>query len=138
MRMRVLLVAALGLMFAASAAFAADSVTVMKDMNGASYLADSKGMALYTFKNDKPGTSTCTGGCAANWPAFYAGKAMLPKGLDAKDFGSIKREDGKMQTTFRGMPLYYFVGDKKKGQLDGRGVMDLWFTADPTKGEKAW
>ena len=138
MRMRILLLAVVTLMFTASAAFAADSVMVMKDKAGASYLADSKGMTLYMFKNDKPGVSMCKGGCASIWYVFDAGKLMLPNGLDAKDFSSIAREDGKEQTTFRGMPLYYFSGDKAKGEMNGQGFKNIWYTVDPTKGEQQW
>ena len=39
--------------------------------------------------------------------------AVAPKdGLKAGDFGSITRADGKKQTTYKGLPLYYFAGDK--------------------------
>ena len=131
MRIRVLLSVVLALVFVVGTAFAADSVMVMKDKMGTSYLTDSKGMTLYSFKNDQPDLSMCKDACAAKWPAFYDEKPMLPKGLDAKDFGSITREDGKMQTTFRGMPLYYFSDDKNKGDMNGQGFKNFWHTVDP-------
>jgi predicted lipoprotein with Yx(FWY)xxD motif len=33
-------------------------------------------------------------------------------GLDAKNFGTITRANGKKQTIGKGMPLYFFAGDK--------------------------
>lgn len=121
------------MLLVAGIAFAADSIMVKEDAKFGSYITDDKGMALYSFRKDTAGKSVCAGDCAAKWPAFYAEKLALPKGLDAKDFGSIKREDGKMQTTFRGMPLYYFGGDKKDGDLNGQGKIDSWFVIDPAK-----
>lgn len=95
------------------------------------HLTDTEGMTLYWFKNDSPGTSTCSGGCVANWPIFYR-ETVAPTGdLKAEDFGTITRDDGQKQTTFRGYPLYYFVGDKNAGDTTGHGLKGVWFTVDP-------
>jgi len=37
------------------------------------------------------------------------------------------RSDSSKQTTFRGWPLYFFVGDAKAGDVKGEGVGDVWF-----------
>jgi predicted lipoprotein with Yx(FWY)xxD motif len=95
------------------------------------YLTDTQGMALYMFKQDSPGHSACSGGCVANWPLFYREKVVPPRGLASDDFGTISREDGAMQTTFRGYPLYYFKEDKKPGDTKGNGMMDVWYLIDP-------
>lgn len=97
------------------------------------YMTDANGMALYSFKNDSKGKSACTGECLAKWPPFHMGQAMLPQGMNAKDFGTITREDGKPQTTFRGMPMYYFAGDKKSGEVNGQGLKDAWYVMDPAR-----
>ncbi len=131
MKTKALLLTVLALLFAASAAFAADSFMVMKDPKGGSYLADSQGLPLYSLNNDLPGMSICAGECAANWPPFYAPKPVIPKGLDPKDFDSIFRDDNTLQSTFRGMPLYHYSGDKKKGDLNGRAFRKNWSTIDP-------
>ena len=91
------------------------------------YLADSNGMTLYVFLKDTSGASTCTGQCVDRWPIFYTEKVMVPAGMDAKEFGVITRADGKMQNTFRGWPLYYWMGDKAPGQTTGQGVNNVWF-----------
>ena len=106
------------------------AVKVMKDEKAGSYLADAKGMTLYTFKKDSPGKSACAGECVAKWPIYFREKV----GVDAKmaaDFGTITREDGQQQTTYKGLPLYYFAGDKAAGEVKGQGVKDVWYVAAP-------
>jgi predicted lipoprotein with Yx(FWY)xxD motif len=123
--------------FSAGEAFskekASTAVQVKKKEGVGSYLADSKGMTLYYFKKDAPGKSTCTGPCLELWPAFYVEKVKAPAKVKAKDFGKIKREDGKEQTTFKGYPLYYFSKDAKPGDTAGQGVKDVWYVVDPAK-----
>jgi len=95
------------------------------------YLTDADGMTLYWFKNDSPGKSTCVGGCVVNWPVFYSESMTSGGGLMAEDFGTITRDDGQKQTTFKGYPLYYFIGDKQPGDRNGNGKIDKWFTVNP-------
>ena len=101
-----------------------------KDKVG-SYLADAKGMTLYVFRKDSAGKSTCAGECVARWPLFYREQVGAMGDLEASDFGTITREDGQKQTTYKGMPLYYFAGDKAPGDVKGQGVKDVWFVAAP-------
>jgi len=131
-RLTIFLIALISPFLMSGAAFG--ETVMVKSMEGlGNYLADSKGMTLYHFKSDSPGKSACTGGCLQRWPIFYSEKMEVPKGLDAKDFGTITREDGKKQTTFRGYPLYYFASDKKPGDALGQGVGGVWFVVDPAK-----
>ena len=51
--------------------------------------------------------------------------------MKAEDFGTITREDGQKQTTFRGFPLYYWVNDKAAGDTLGQNVNSVWFVVDP-------
>ncbi len=62
---------------------------------------------------------------------YFREKVEAKDGLAAADFGTIKRADGKKQTTFKGMPLYYFIKDKKPGDTMGQGVKDAWSVAKP-------
>ncbi len=103
---------------------------VQKDKVG-SYLADAKGMTLYFFKKDSPGKSACAGDCVAKWPLYYAEKVAPTGSLKAADFGTITREDGQKQTTYKGMPLYYFAADMAAGDTNGQGVRDIWYAATP-------
>lgn len=107
------------------------TVKVANDEKLGKYLTDDQGMTLYVFKQDSPGKSACAGPCAEAWPIYHAEKVDASGGLAASDFGTITREDGKKQTTYKGMPLYYWVKDSKPGETTGHGVKDVWFVATP-------
>lgn len=95
------------------------------------FLTDAKGMTLYIFKKDSPGKSACAGPCVEKWPLYFREKVAAPEEVMAGDFGTITREDGKKQTTYKGWPLYYFAGDKAPGDLLGQGMGNVWFVANP-------
>lgn len=96
------------------------------------YLTDAKGITLYWFAKDTPGVSACSGGCLTKWPVFYRETVAPSAELEGSDFGTITREDGTKQTTFRGYPLYYFFKDTAAGDTNGQGAGGVWFTVDPT------
>jgi predicted lipoprotein with Yx(FWY)xxD motif len=86
-------------------------------------LVDSKGITLYDFVQDKGTKSTCYGACAALWPPLITkGKPIAGHGVRASLLGTTKRKDGKLEVTYNGHPLYYFVTDRKPGQMTGQGV----------------
>lgn len=106
------------------------------------YLTDKDGYTLYYFANDPTSASTCTGGCLAVWPVFFAGDgfsaALVPAGLDFADFGTATSTTGVKQTTYKGWPLYYYaplVGGANTreavGETKGEGVGGVWFVAKP-------
>jgi predicted lipoprotein with Yx(FWY)xxD motif len=45
--------------------------------------------------------------------------------------GTIRRPEGTLQVTYRGLPLYTFASDKKPGQVKGEGLKDVgvWHAA---------
>jgi len=45
--------------------------------------------------------------------------------------GTTQRKDGKLQATYNGMPLYYYVKDIKAGDTKGQGVGGVWFLVSP-------
>jgi predicted lipoprotein with Yx(FWY)xxD motif len=86
-------------------------------------LVDSKGITLYDFVKDKGMASACYGACAALWPPLTTtGKPVAGRGVRASLLGTTKRKDGKLEVTYGGHPLYYFVTDRKPGQTTGQGV----------------
>lgn len=91
------------------------------------YLADSNGMTLYIYTKDSENKATCVGQCVQRWPIFYTEKVMVPAGMDSKEFGVITHPSGQKQNTFRGWPLYYWVGDKMAGDTTGHGRSNVWF-----------
>jgi len=122
----------LAMMAVAGIAMAALSTVGIRTKEGiGSYLADGKGFTLYTFKKDLPDKSACTSACTERWPLFYAQKVTVLSGLKAEDFETIKRRDGKKQTAYKGMPLYYFIGDSEPDQTSGQGFEEQWYVAKP-------
>lgn len=108
-----------------------NSVKLAESSAHGKILTDSEGMTLYFFSNDSKFTSSCEGACLDSWPVFFTEKLSVDTGLDANDFGTITREDGSMQTTYKGWPLYYFSKDGKAGDIQGDGVKMVWYVAKP-------
>jgi len=85
-------------------------------------LASKDGKTLYMFDKDAAGKSNCNGGCAAAWPPFMVANPALAGG----DFSMVKRDDGASQWAFKGMPLYFFAGDAKAGDVNGDKQGGVW------------
>jgi predicted lipoprotein with Yx(FWY)xxD motif len=81
-------------------------------------LVDGRGRALYLFTRDRTATSRCHGACAHNWPPFLtAGKPVAGAHTRADLLGRTRRGGHAHQVTYRGHPLYYYVGDRHPGQV---------------------
>ncbi|MDF1497271.1 MAG: hypothetical protein P1P90_04375 [Patescibacteria group bacterium] len=104
-------------------------VKIMQTDDG-TYFADQNGKALYTYAKDAKGVSECAGACLDNWPMFYVEDLMLGNDLNKEDFDSILREDGNMQLTYKGWPLYYYAGDQIQGDTNGNMKNNEWYLAN--------
>ncbi|MGC9514166.1 MAG: COG4315 family predicted lipoprotein [Methanocrinis sp.] len=139
--MRFVTLLALALLATAVAAYASDeqaaeieyTVQLASDEALGTFLVDGEGMTLYRFASDVPGSgaSACYGGCAELWPVFFAEEIAVPAELDVTDFNGIEREDGSIQTTYRGWPLYYYVEDEAPGDFKGQNAGGVWFVVSP-------
>jgi predicted lipoprotein with Yx(FWY)xxD motif len=115
----------------------ADAVlgTASTDLGTVVVAAD--GHTVYVFDKDTAGSgsSACSGTCAANWPAVTADSAEPAVDGVTGDVGTITRDDGTMQVTLDGMPLYTYAGDSDAGAVTGEGVQGVWWAvaADGTK-----
>jgi predicted lipoprotein with Yx(FWY)xxD motif len=112
----------------------AASVEVSESADFGSILVDGEGMSLYLFTKDTQdsGTSTCTGDCQVKWPPLATdGDPVAGEGVDASLLGTITRDDGSLQVTYNGWPLYYFAEDTAPGDTNGQGVGDVWFLVSP-------
>jgi predicted lipoprotein with Yx(FWY)xxD motif len=89
-------------------------------------LFDGRGFVLYAFTRDRRGKSTCTNACAKVWPPFLV-RSAARAGLGAKSslLGTTRRSDGTVQATYAGRPLYYYVGDRKPGQILCQNVSEF-------------
>ena len=70
-------------------------------------------------------------GLRAGVAALHQKKVGVTGDLKASDFASITREDGKKQTTYKGMPLYYFARDAAPGDTKADVVKEIWSLAKP-------
>jgi predicted lipoprotein with Yx(FWY)xxD motif len=90
-------------------------------------------MTVYQFSKDTKdsGKSACSGGCATTWPPLTVTAGATPTGdtgVSGK-IGTITRDDGTVQVTYNGLPLYFFSGDKAVG--DSNGVYANWSAVKP-------
>jgi predicted lipoprotein with Yx(FWY)xxD motif len=107
------------------------AIKIQKKEGIGKYFTDTEGKTLYWFKKDSAGKSACSGPCLEKWPIYYRETVAAPKGIKGEEFGTITREDGKKQTTFRGYPLYYWINDKQAGDTNGQGVNNIWYVINP-------
>ena len=98
-------------------------------------LFDGRGFVLYAFTKDPRGRSVCTGACAAAWPPYtVAAPPRAGVGVTRSRLGTTRRADGRLQVTYAGKPLYYYVGDRGPGQILCQDVSEfggLWLVARP-------
>jgi predicted lipoprotein with Yx(FWY)xxD motif len=123
---------------AASAAPAGTDATATVSVRSSDFgriVFDGRGRALYAFTRDKGARSSCSGACAAAWPPLYArGPLRAGAGADHALLGTTRRSDGTRQVTYAGRPLYYYVGDRRPGQVRCQNVFGfggLWLVVRP-------
>jgi predicted lipoprotein with Yx(FWY)xxD motif len=87
-------------------------------------------LPLYYWSVEKRagGKIRCTGECARVWPPLVVkSRSAVPpamRGVKGK-FGVVKRADGRLQVTFRGLPLYAYHNDPPNTVLCDN--VDGWF-----------
>ena len=111
------------------------TITVANVGTFGSALVDSQGRVLYLFTDDtQNGTaSACTGDCATTWPPVASqGSPQAGDGVDQTKLGTITRDDGTMQVTYNGWPLYYNSADTAPGSATGQGMNGKWYLVSPT------
>jgi predicted lipoprotein with Yx(FWY)xxD motif len=84
------------------------------------------GKTLYTLR---PSKTTCAAACWKIWPQLLlpkgVTKATAGAGVSAAKLGTVKVAGGALQVTYSGKALYWFIGDKSPGQVNGN-VTDTW------------
>ncbi|MFF2052485.1 hypothetical protein ACFVU2_12870 [Leifsonia sp. NPDC058194] len=96
-------------------------------------VVDGKGLTVYVFDKDtqNAGTSSCSGACAAQWPAVESDSAKPDVSGVTGTVGTITGVDGNKQVTLDGRPLYTFAGDSSAGDVTGQGVGGIWWAVMP-------
>lgn len=120
-----------------------DKLTVAESEKYGPYVADAQGRALYMFEPDERGQgkeaarSTCYAACAEAWPPLLAQGDPEPELGDRLESGLLnttKRQNGSLQVTYGGWPLYYFVKDQGSGSVAGQDVHGFgggWYLVGP-------
>jgi predicted lipoprotein with Yx(FWY)xxD motif len=102
-------------------------------------LVDGSGRTVYLFEADKGRDSVCYKQCAQAWPPVTAAAASrVENGASGALLGTTRRTDGATQVTYGGHPLYYFIADRKPGDMNGQGLNQFgakWYVLSPN-GEK--
>ena len=89
-------------------------------------LAEASGDVVYTYGGDtKGGSPTCTGTCAAIWPAVTGVPQVGPADTLPGTLGTVSMANGAKQITYNGYPLYILKG---AGALStkGQGLEGKW------------
>ncbi|HEX6021829.1 MAG TPA: hypothetical protein VFZ00_07530 [Solirubrobacter sp.] len=75
-------------------------------------IANGAGKAFYLFDKEHSRRSQCYGDCAAAWPPVLTkGRPIAGRGIRKALLGTTRRRDGRLQVTYRGRPMYYYVAD---------------------------
>jgi predicted lipoprotein with Yx(FWY)xxD motif len=89
-------------------------------------LADGHGRALYLFTADRGKGSNCSGDCATAWPPYIVKTAPTAvSGAKPGRVGTTRRDDGKLQATYAGHPVYYYEGDRSPGQVNCQAAVEF-------------
>jgi predicted lipoprotein with Yx(FWY)xxD motif len=98
-------------------------------------LVNSEGLTLYDFHKDKGGTSSCYGACASAWPPLLTeGNPQAQGAAQRSMLGTTKRQDGTLQVTYNGWPLYTYVADQAPGEANGNDIDQFgaeWYALQP-------
>jgi predicted lipoprotein with Yx(FWY)xxD motif len=105
-------------------------------------IIDRSGRTLYLFDIESDRSPVCNGACALAWPPFLAsgasGAAPSAPELDQALIATAVRNDGSLQLTYNGHPLYYYAGDHAAGEIKCQAVVEFgggWYVID-AKGNK--
>jgi predicted lipoprotein with Yx(FWY)xxD motif len=133
----VMAVAALGAFISgpAGASGSPTVVTVTHSSKWGPILTLSNGDTVYRLTADRANHSVCTGPCLAAWPpVLLATGQKAPTGHGVHGLGTINRGNGERQVTYKGVPLYLFVGDHHAGQVNGniKDTWGQWWTVNPS------
>jgi predicted lipoprotein with Yx(FWY)xxD motif len=97
-------------------------------------LFDSRDQAIYLFDKEEGSRSECYGACAEAWPPVLTeDDPRAAGGTDSKLLGTTERDDGSLQVTYAGHPLYFYAHEGP-GQVLCHNVEEfggLWLVVTP-------
>jgi predicted lipoprotein with Yx(FWY)xxD motif len=97
-------------------------------------LFDETDQAIYLFDKEKGEASECYDACAEAWPPVLTnGEPKAGQGIEQALLGTTQRDDGNIQVTYNGHPLYYYAHEGT-GEVKCHNVSEfggLWLVVDP-------
>jgi predicted lipoprotein with Yx(FWY)xxD motif len=134
-RSSALAICATGAMLAAAAAFATMAFSAGTTLTvgsatssklGERVLVNSQGRTLYALSPETANHLLCKSNeCFRFWPPLTvpSRSTKLKDGAGVHGrLAIVRRSNGMLQVTLAGMPLYRFVNDHAKGQVNGQGI----------------
>ena len=117
---------------ATAATTGSENLTLFTGANG-QYLADNTGRAVYMLEGD----AECVDACLATWPPVVVTTSTptVDTSLQSGLVSTVERDDGTLQLTYNGHPLYYYNRDTGAGMAMGQAVDDdfgEWYLVAPT------
>lgn len=110
----------------ASAKKAPVTISTMKTAEDGTVLVGGH-TTVYTLQ---PSSTPCTSACLKIWPAVLLSpgqtKPVAGHGVQSSLLATMSDSGGR-QVTYKGQPLYWYIGDKKPGQVNGN-ITDEWGT----------
>lgn len=105
-------------------------LTVTTADAGGTYITDAAGNSVYMLEADTDGVDACIGDCLETWPPVLVTDVDptidLGGGLDPDLLGTVERDDGTLQLTYNGMPLYRYAADTGANRIAGHDLEDQW------------
>jgi predicted lipoprotein with Yx(FWY)xxD motif len=114
----------------AAMAMAAGSATTVSSTSSSKLaeriVINSRGRTLYVLTPETTHHLLCkSSACFAVWPPLTVSstkvKLKAGSGVNGK-LGILRRSNGMLQVTLRGLPLYTYAGDSSAGQTNGQGI----------------
>jgi predicted lipoprotein with Yx(FWY)xxD motif len=115
------------------------TVVKVSDSEFGRILFGSNDQAIYLFEKESGPKSECYGECAVAWPPVLTkGDPVAGEGTDQGLLGTTKRDDGSIQVTYNGHPLYFYAhegpGEVRCHNVDLNG--GIWAVVQPN-GDRA-
>jgi len=116
--------------FAAAIALAAPATVRINAASnsklGERVVMNGQGLTLYALSPETASHRLCKSSeCLGFWPPLTvpSRKTKLKAGPGVQGrLGVLRRSNGLLQVSLRGLPLYRFAGDRGKGEANGQGI----------------
>lgn len=112
-----------------------DTVNVADGGDIGEILVDSDGNTLYIADGESGENIMCVEACLDAWPPLTVPSGEEPTASGGVDgtLATVEREDGAVQVTYDGLPLYTFASDSGPGDVSGHGISDelTWHAVTP-------